>query len=102
MVASRALAGLKVKVLRTPSMRIANGRGEKIDMATEGQLANVGRAEDGFSMEKPAAVSASKKNLWASTGNLCAWPPSCSKKKHSQKLSSTKKLVPGTKKRGSQ
>jgi hypothetical protein len=53
-------------------------------------------------MEKLAAISASKKNLWASTGNLCAWPPRRGKKKHSQRLSSTKKLVPGTKKRGVQ
>jgi hypothetical protein len=53
-------------------------------------------------MKKPVAIVASKQNLWAGTGNLRAWPPGIGKKKQSQRPTSTRKLGPGTKKRGCQ
>lgn len=73
-----------------------------VKTASDGEPETIGRTADGFGMEKPPILDASKKNLWASTGNLCASPPLLGKKKHSQEPSSTKKLVPSTKKRGDQ
>lgn len=43
-------------------------------------------------MKEPAAIVASKKNLWTRAGILCVWQPEPGRQKLSQRSPSTKKL----------